>query len=60
MVPRVTDVAVFSNVCLVSAKVMGVDLEDIDEGLSDIPKVGRNPDVEIDGFAVTSPDIRPV
>lgn len=61
VVPGVTDVAVFSNVCLISAKVMGVDLEDIgDEGLSDIPKVGRIPDVESDDCAITSPDTRPV
>ena len=61
VVPGVTDVAVFSNVCLVSAKVIGVDLEDIgDERLSDIPKVGRIPDVEIDDFSITSPDTRPV
>lgn len=61
LVPGVTDVAVFSNVCLMSANVIGIDLEDIDdEGLSDIPKVGRLPGMEIDDFAVTSSDTRPV
>lgn len=61
VVPGVTDVVVFSNACLMSAKVVGIDLEDIDnEGLSDIPKVGRIPDVEIDDVAITSPDTRPV
>lgn len=59
--PGVISVAVFSSVCLMSAKVIGVDLEDVGgEGLSDIPEVGRIPDMEIDDFAVTSPDTRPV
>lgn len=30
VVPGVTDVVVFSNVCLMSAKVTGIDFEDID------------------------------
>lgn len=61
VLPGVTGVVVFSSVCLMSAKVIGVDLEDVvDEGLSDIPKAGRIPDVEIDDFAITSPDTRPV
>lgn len=61
VVPGVTDGVVFSNVCLISAKVVGIDLEDIDnEGLSDIPKVGRIPDVEIDDIAITSSDTRAV
>lgn len=61
IVPRVIVVVVFSNVCLMSTKMVGTDLEDIDnEGLSDIPKVGRIPDVEIDDIAITSPDIRAV
>lgn len=61
VVPGVTDVVVFSNVCLMSAKVIGIDFEDIDnEGLSDIPKVGRVPVVEIDDIAITSPSTRPV
>lgn len=61
IVPRVIVVIVFSNVCLMSTKMVGTDLEDIDnEGLSDIPKVGRIPDVEIDDIAITSPDIRAV
>lgn len=59
VLPGVTGVAVFSSVCLMSAKV--IDLEDVgDEGLSDIPEVGRIPDMETDDFAVTSPDTRPV
>lgn len=61
IVPRVIVVVVFSNVCLKSTKMVGTDLEDIDnEGLSDIPKVGRIPDVEIDDIAITFPDIRAV
>lgn len=61
MVLGVTDVAVFPNVCFISVKVIGKDLEDMDdEGLSDIPKVGSISDVEIDDFAVTPPDTRPV
>lgn len=60
-VPGVIYVVVFSNVCLVSAKGVEIDLEDIDnEGLSDICKVGRIPDVEIGDTAITSPDVRPV
>lgn len=52
---------VLPNVCLMSTKVVGIVLEDIDnEGLSDIPKVGRIPDVEIDDIAIIFPDTRPV
>lgn len=61
IVPRVIVVIVFSNVCLMSTKMVGTDLEDIDnEGLSDIPKVGRIPDMATDDIAITSPDIRAV
>ena len=57
----VTEEVVFSNICLMSTEVVGIDREDIDnEGLSDICKVGRISDVEIDDIAITSPDTRPV
>lgn len=61
VVPGVIDVVVFPNICLMSTKVVGIDLEDIDnEGLSDIPKIGRIPDLELDDIAITSPDTRPI
>lgn len=61
VVTGVTNMLVLPNVCLMSTKVVGIVLEDIDnEGLSDIPKAGRIPDVEIDDIAITFPDARPV
>lgn len=61
VVSGVTDMVVLPNVYLMSSKVVGIVLEDIDdEGLSDIPQVGRILDVEIDDIAITFPDTRPV
>ncbi|KFO37277.1 hypothetical protein H920_01318 [Fukomys damarensis] len=39
VVPGITYVAVFSNVCLISDQLVVIALKDVNEGLSEIPKV---------------------
>lgn len=61
VIPGVTGMAVFSNVGRIAAKVVGGNVEDIDnEVLSEIPKEGRLSDVEINGITVTSLETRPI
>lgn len=61
MVPGVTGVAVFSNVCRMCAKVVGGSVEDTDnEVLSEIPKVGKLSEMTIDGITVASLETRPI
>lgn len=59
VLPGVINVVVLSNVCLISCQLVGRALKDVDnEGLSEIPKVGKIPDVELSDAAKASVETR--